>query len=102
MKKATQEIIRKQIDKDLRAGLDSVISGKASKYEIEPFEPATIAIIPAVVKDLMTAKGFECGELETNGWQYDWWLHFTKAGKSFTASGSGYYGGFRFAKTEVA
>lgn len=33
---------------------------------------------------------------DTNGWQWDWWQHFTHDGKEYTLSGSGYYGGHAF------
>ena len=93
--------VRNLIDEEVFTGINSVIEGRAKKFELKPFRPTTIAVIPAVVKDYLTAKGWECGELETNGWDSDWWLTFTKGEKSFTAHGSGYYGGFHFAATEA-
>ena len=63
------------------------------------------AIIDAVlsldgVKRKELDENDETGEndegFSTNGWQWDWWQHFTYRGKSYTLSGSGYHGGHAF------
>lgn len=36
--------------------------------------------------------GFEVGDFESNGWQWDFWQPFKLNGESFMLSGSGYYG----------
>lgn len=33
---------------------------------------------------------------DTNGWQWDWWQHFSHGGKRYVLNGSGYYGGHGF------
>lgn len=90
------------IDEQVQAGIIAVINGKkGTSFKIQAFKPDTIPVIPARVIDFMVAQGWEAGEMETNGWEYDWWIPFTKDGLSFTASGSGYYGGFGFHETET-
>ena len=76
-------------------GILNVLDGTLKKYETEEYEA------PANVIKFMVAKRYEqVGEFETNGWQYDWWLTFAKDGKSFTAFGCGYDGGFMFEPAE--
>lgn len=58
----------------------------------------------AIIDAVLTIPGIQKSETETNnsegfdtnGWQYDWWQHFTHNGKEYTLSGSGYYGGHSF------
>jgi len=60
-----------------------------------------------VVNAVLTISGMERKPIEharygivgfdTNGWQWDWWQHFTYEGKSYILGGSGYYGGLCFA-----
>lgn len=52
----------------------------------------------AIIKAVLSIKGMKKNEdgFDTNGWQYDWWQHFTYKGKDYTLSGSGYYGGHAF------
>lgn len=74
-------------------GIGEVIDGMKKGFECR-------GVTPEMIKTHMEKHKYETGDLETNGWEYDWWLKFTKAGKSFTASGSGYYGWFAFSPTE--
>ena len=58
----------------------------------------------AIIDALLTIKGMARKETQdgngegftTNGWQYDWWQHFSYLGRGYTLSGSGYYGGHSF------
>ena len=40
--------------------------------------------------------GEEFGDMETNGWQYDFWQNYKINNKYYCLSGSGYYGGLEF------
>lgn len=73
--------------------VDRLLDGRLNKLEAE-------CVCPHQIKHYMESKGWACSDLDTNGWEYDWWLTFTKDGKSFSASGSGYYGWFELAPTE--
>ena len=79
----------------MACGIDSVLDGMRPR-----FEEKKLTAPPAMVKEYLESKGWQAGELDTNGWQYDWWIEFTKGEEFFTASGSGYYGGFTFEPTE--
>lgn len=80
---------------EMKAGIDSVLSGKKEEFESQS------NITPSMVEEYLQPLKWKRGELDTNGWQYDWWLPFTKGKQSFTAHGSGYYGCFHFGKTET-
>ena len=81
------------LKKEMVAGIQAVLSGKKKVFNAKN-------ITPKMVEEYLEAKGWEKGEFTTNGWQYDWWLPFTKDGESFTAFGGGYYGDFEFQRTE--
>lgn len=90
-----QSGVIESLREEMRKGINSVIVG-----DVEEFDSPN-PIYPELVENYLKPIGWKRGDLDTNGWQYDWWLPFTKGGKSFTAHGSGYYGGFNFSKTEV-
>ena len=83
-------------------GMHDVLAGICPEYK-DPH----IAVAPATVQKFAESLGWkhiepeDGGALTTNGWQWDWWMRFDKDGKSFTASGSGFYGGFTIHETEV-
>lgn len=62
--------------------------------------------VEAIVSAILEIEGVARKEIEdgrygiegfdTNGWQWDWWQEFSHAGKRYTLSGSGYYGGHAF------
>jgi len=81
------------LKKEMVEGIDSVISGKIKEFK-------STNITPSMVVDYLDTFGWNTGELESNGWQYDWWITFTKDNMSFTAFGSGYDGTFEFKKSE--
>ena len=66
--------------------------------------------VEAIVNAILTIPGMErkpredahCGIVgfDMNGWQWDWWQDFSYRGKSYTLSGSGYYGGHSFALSD--
>lgn len=69
-----------------------VINGDREKFEAQNISPNAVRLH-------MVSLGY-ASDLDTNGWQYDWWLNFTKGDEKWTAYGSGYYGTFGFMKTE--
>jgi hypothetical protein len=87
--------IRGRICAELRRGIDDVLSGRRLTY-------SGFAVPPAVVRKIMKHRQFKCSDIETNGWQVDWWLTFTKGEQSFTAFGCMNDGTFEFIKTEEA
>lgn len=85
--------IKAEVEKQMVAGIKKVLSGKNAQFDGE-------FVTPQMIGDHMETLGWEKGEFDTNGWQYDWWLEFSKGDKSFTASGCGHTGAFNFAATE--
>jgi hypothetical protein len=85
--------IQELLKNEMIEGIESVLSGKQKRFK-------SSNIPPIMVQEYLESKGYEMGVIDTNGWDYDWWLPFTKDGKSFTAFGSGYYGRFEFYPTE--
>jgi hypothetical protein len=55
-----------------------------------------ILSIPGVTRKKFEDARYGIDGFDTNGWQWDWWQHFTHNGKEYTLSGSGYYGGHSF------
>lgn len=52
-------------------------------------------IIPSKLVDYMESIGYE-HEIETNGWDVDFWINFDNGKQGFVYSGSWYYGGQHF------
>lgn len=60
--------------------------------EIKEFkDPRTIALCQ--IDKTMVEQGWVREEFESNGWQYDWWMVFTKDDKKIRFAGSAFYGG---------
>lgn len=71
------EFFSKEIDKVLNGELQEV----ASEIYISPDE----------IDSYLKSKGLEQGDLDTNGWNYDFWMNYSKDDKYYTLMGSGWY-----------
>jgi len=69
--------------------INSVISGEEDVAISE-------LISAGDINNYIESIGEEVGELETNGWQYDFWQNYKINNKYYCLSGSGYYGGLEF------
>lgn len=65
-------------------------------HPVEAIVDAILTIPGMARKDLGEDARYGIEGFDTNGWQWDWWQHFTCQGKEYTLSGSGYYGGHTF------
>jgi hypothetical protein len=106
VKRDEQTFMATAIQHAVKRGISSVLDGQRQSFTIKRFAADTLAVTPVMVKSIMESLGWnqvqeeDTNKFDTNGWQYDWRMPFEKDGRSFTASGSGYYGGFGFHKTE--
>jgi hypothetical protein len=57
-------------------------------------EYLTFLVSPSKAADIIadTWKAEEIGDMDTNGWQYDFWQYYEHEGKKYCLSGSGWYG----------
>lgn len=84
----------------LKSAVGQVLAGKSEEWKNRdlhlPVEPAvaTVLLFEGVAKDDTIEDANE--GFMTNGWQYDWWQHFTFEGRKFVLCGHGYYGGLSF------
>ena len=74
--------------------LDYVLTGKEKSVEI----PVTIT--PSDIADYMESLGYE-QEIESNGWEHDFWVYYTKCNTRYVHSGCWYTGSNSFGVTEV-
>lgn len=75
--------------------IQKVIDGEVNSVRSENL------ISPDVVVDYLESIGFEDEDIDTNGWDWDFWINLSKEGKKFVLSGSGYYNrGISFYKNE--
>ncbi len=66
--------------------INSIVNGHEYKVDLKGYSP------DLVVRHLQLL-GYEKGELETNGWQVDFWVSFTKDDyTTLELSGDWYYG----------
>ena len=82
----------KAIQKEVLPGLNRVVSGELEIWRSGHHFPLGLLL------QTLEEDGFDTflDEMDTNGWQWDYWVNVEKDGKEFTVGGSGYYGGFAF------
>jgi hypothetical protein len=88
-----KSIVTATLMKRMKAGINSVLSGEKKEYNGK-------FITACMVDEYMKSIGWERGDMETNGWQWDWWMPYTKDGKMYTANGCGWDGKFHFEEAE--
>lgn len=84
-------IIKQEAIRDFESNIGFVISGEE---DVAISELISAGDINEYIKSI----GEEVGELETNGWQYDFWQNYKINSKYYCLSGSGYYGGLEFSE----
>lgn len=55
-------------------------------------------VLPADVEQILTDNGAEYGDIETNGWEHEFWSYFTYNTEKLVFSGSWYYGNYNLAR----
>jgi len=84
--KLTKEIIKDQVTKWMEEGIQSVITGKEKNAELLYCRPNNI------IEYVQSIGGTWNEDLDTNGCQWDYWIKLEIKGKTYIASGDGYYG----------
>lgn len=81
-----KEELKLLIESQMKDDIDSVLSGK-SKFE------RLLGVRPSkVINYLKTLDNdLDEGQLETNGWEWDFWIPISYNGKAYILSGDGYY-----------
>lgn len=80
---------------DFENEIDKVLSGEinlANSHEL---------ISPNKVDEYLKSVGCKEEDFESNGWDWDFWMTYSKDGKKFILAGSGWYNnGLSFSKSE--
>lgn len=71
-----------------------IINGELEESEFEFLYAGDIA------KYLEEKYGLRHHEMDTNGWDYDFWITYIINEEKYVISGSGYYGNLKFYKDE--
>lgn len=71
-----------------------IINGELEESEFEFLYAGDIA------KYLKEKYGLDHYEMDTNGWDYDFWIYYIIYEQSYMIKGSGYYGNLKFMKCE--
>ncbi len=75
----------KKILKDLMVtDIQSVVSGEKKVVYL-------LGVSPSEVKMHLESLGFKCKDIETNGWEWDFYFKAFLNDKKYIVSGSGYY-----------
>ena len=86
--------LREELILEMQTGIKNVIDGKEKEW-------SSAFLCPDDVCGYLTSIGFEeHPDIDTNGWEWDYWIHYEQDGKKWTVSGCGYYGGISFAPKE--
>ncbi len=70
---------------EFKEQLTKVLNG-----EIKEFTTSTL-MSPHEASTILKEQGFEEGDIDTNGWDWDFWRTYTKDGNEYCLSGSGWY-----------
>jgi hypothetical protein len=79
------EAIKKEATADMEAAIKSVVDGTKDSVEIHFLRPG------AAISFLEKQYGCESNEMETNGWQWDFWYYVDINDKKYCLAGDGYY-----------
>lgn len=77
---------------ELKERVEQVINGEKDSIEIKFLY---LSDVKSFLEDEYKAK--EVGDMDTNGWQYDYFVSFEINDKKYELTGSGYYGDMLFA-----
>jgi len=69
--------------------LHQVLSGEVNTVDINYVCPEDV--LTELIKFNASYGGKLDWDIDTNGWQYDYWIHITIKNKKYILSGSGYY-----------
>ena len=71
--------------------LRSVVESRVESVDLEWYSPQEIA---DTIKAMYKIDGY--ADMETNGWQVDFWITYIIYDRKFVYSGGWYYGGAKF------
>ena len=80
-----KEDINVQVKLWMEEGIQKVLNGKVESIELPHARPGN------VIKYLESIGCEDCDEMDTNGWQWDYWLTVRMKGNKYMLSGDGYY-----------
>lgn len=84
--RAKNNIYKNKIKELVKESIEALISGELK--EIKDIDAPF-----STVEKILSAKGYNREDVETNGWQVDFWVEFTKDGEpTISVSGGMWYG----------
>lgn len=82
-----------ELYKEMKEGIDAVIGGKTKIFKSYGISPS---MVDAYLKEL----GFTRDHMETNGWQWDYWIDYSKGDQKYMVFGGGWDGKIQFSLAE--
>lgn len=82
------------LDLDMKSRVEAVVDGRleSAKFDVG---------IPCQFDAFIQRKyGVKRQDLDTNGWDWDFWVTYIIEEKKYTLAGSGWYGGISFARDQ--
>ena len=77
---------------EMKQGIKDVIDGVTSEFESDFLTPSYID------EFIMSKYGIRMDDIDSNGWQWDYWITYYINNVRYMLCGSGFYGGLRFSK----
>lgn len=77
--------IQEYIQQNMEAGIKSVIEGRLNNVQFD-------FLVPNAADEYIKALGGVRGDIDTNGWDWDFWVTYTIDNKKYTLAGSGWSG----------
>lgn len=93
----TKDETKQQIKDWMIEGIQSVLTGEVEHVELLFTRPADVS------NYIKSIGGEDLNDMDTNGWQWDYWMTFKVDDKDYMLSGDGFYGNtatFGFVKSK--
>ena len=80
------KVTEEQLIAQMKTGIDNVLCGKSKSEKL-------LGVRPGHALDYLITldENVNGHDLDTNGWQWDFWIRLSYNGKQYTISGDGYY-----------
>ena len=80
---------------EFKEGIQKVLNGELQ------YVKSSVLLSPNDVHEYLESIDLEQGNFDSNGWDWDFWMSYTKDGVTYTLAGSGWYNnGLTFSKDE--
>lgn len=96
MSKVKVDILREEVVEAVKKGVNELLDGSVSTVEF-------LRLCPNGLVEILIDMGFDVDikNLESYGWEADYWIYCSHEGRKYLIFGSGFYGTLRMSEARV-